>query len=98
MDIELGRIYIVLSDDVERRLRLSIVQRLGGKKGSLSGAIQEAVIDWLKKDAKARNWTADRKVTLNIHSLGYKFSQFSVDGKQLSELNRRKIDDKWKRA
>ena len=46
----LGRIYVVLSDGVERRLRLAIVKRLGGKKGDLSGAIEEAVNDWLGKD------------------------------------------------
>jgi hypothetical protein len=46
----LGRIYVVLSDGVERRLRLAIVKRLGGKKGDLSGAIEEAVNDWLAKD------------------------------------------------
>jgi hypothetical protein len=46
----LGRIYVVLSDDVEHQLRLAIVKRLGGKKGSLSGAIEEAVNDWLGKD------------------------------------------------
>jgi len=40
----------VLSDGVERRLRLAIVKRLGGKKGSLSGAMEEAVSDWLSKD------------------------------------------------
>jgi hypothetical protein len=40
----------VLSDQVEHRLRLAVVMRLGGKKGDLSGAIQEAVVDWLKKD------------------------------------------------
>jgi len=50
----LGRIYIVLADDFERRLRLAVVMRLGGKKGDLSGAIEEAVVDWLKKDAKPR--------------------------------------------
>ena len=48
--LSLGRIYIVLSDDVERRLRLTIVKRLGGKKGDLSGAVEEAVNDWLGKD------------------------------------------------
>jgi len=53
----LGRIYIVLSDQVERRLRMAVVMRLGGKKGNLSGAIQEAVTDWLKKDAKPRGLT-----------------------------------------
>jgi len=51
----LGRIYIVLSDATERRLRLAVVTRLGGKKGDLSGAIEEAVTDWLKKDVKRRN-------------------------------------------
>ncbi len=40
----------MLSDDIERRLRLAIVKRLGGKKGDLSGAIEEAVSDWLGKD------------------------------------------------
>lgn len=40
----------MLSDDVERRLRLTIVKRLGGKKGDLSGAVEQAVNDWLSKD------------------------------------------------
>ena len=47
--IDLGRLYIVLSDPVERRLRLAVVVRLGGKKGNLSGAIESAVVDWLNK-------------------------------------------------
>ncbi|MGA3296906.1 MAG: ribbon-helix-helix domain-containing protein [Candidatus Bathyarchaeia archaeon] len=51
----MGRIYIVLSDEVERRLRLAVVTRLGGKKGDLSSAIQEAVVDWLKKDTKSKD-------------------------------------------
>jgi len=42
-------VYIVLSDEVERRLRLEIVKRLGGKKGDLSEAIEMAVKEWLKK-------------------------------------------------
>jgi hypothetical protein len=46
----LGRIYVVLSDNVERRLRLAAVERLGGRKGDLSNAIEEAVNDWLSKD------------------------------------------------
>ena len=44
-----GKLYIVMSDKVERKLRLAVVARLGGKKGSLSGAIEMAVKDWLKK-------------------------------------------------
>ena len=45
----MGKIYVVLSDEVERRFRLEVVKRLGGKKGDLSAAIQEALKDWLKK-------------------------------------------------
>ena len=45
----------MLSDRVERRLRLAVVMRFGGKKGDLSGAIEEAVTDWLKKDRKPKH-------------------------------------------
>ena len=48
----MGRIYVVLSDAVERRLRLAVVARLGGKKGDLSAAIEIAVKDWLSKKKK----------------------------------------------
>ena len=33
---------------------MAIVKRLGGKKGNLSGAIEEAVKDWLGKDWSKR--------------------------------------------
>ncbi len=45
----MGKLYIVLSDEVERRLRIEVVKRLGGKKGDLSAAIEEAINDWFKK-------------------------------------------------
>jgi hypothetical protein len=51
---DLGRLYIVLSDEVEHQLRLAAVVRLGGKKGDLSGAIELAVKDWLGKKSKNR--------------------------------------------
>jgi hypothetical protein len=49
VDGDLGKLYIVISDEVERRLRLETVKRLGGKKGDLSAAIEEALKDWLNK-------------------------------------------------
>jgi hypothetical protein len=49
VDTNLGKLYIVISDEVERRLRLEVVKRLGGKKGDLSAAIEEALKDWLNK-------------------------------------------------
>ena len=45
----MGKLYIVLADEVERRLRWEVVKRLGGKKGDLSAAIEEALKDWLNK-------------------------------------------------
>ena len=51
----MGRIYIVLSDAVERRLRMAVVVRLGGKKGNLSAAIETAVKDWLQKGMNPRD-------------------------------------------
>jgi len=51
----MGRMYIVLSDETERRLRLAAVTVLGGKKGDLSAAIEEAVKGWLKKNASKQD-------------------------------------------
>lgn len=59
----LGRMYIVLSDEVERRLRLAAVTVYGGKKGDLSGAIENAVREWLDKHATQNNiskWVNDQ--------------------------------------
>ena len=47
----MGKLYIVVSDEVERRLRLEVVKRLGGKKGDLSAAIEMALKDWINKKA-----------------------------------------------
>ncbi len=44
----LGKLFIVIDDEVERRLRLAVVLR-GGRKGDLSSTIEEAVEEWLKK-------------------------------------------------
>ena len=58
---DLGKLYVVLSDEVERRLRLAIVVRLGGKKGNLSGAIEAAVVDWLNRKPRGRTLEAERQ-------------------------------------
>ncbi len=42
----------MISDAVERRLRLEAVKRFGGKKGDLSGSVEEALKDWFKKRAQ----------------------------------------------
>jgi hypothetical protein len=43
----LGRINVDISNELEKQLRLKIVQRFGGKKGDLSKALQEAVRTWI---------------------------------------------------
>ncbi len=45
----MGRMNIVLSDEVEKQLRLKVVEVYGGQKGALSKAIEEAILIWLKK-------------------------------------------------
>jgi len=47
----MGVVFIVIDDNVERRLRLAVVLR-GGKKGELSSTIEEAVEYWLKKHSR----------------------------------------------
>lgn len=47
----MGRLLVLVPDDLEHRLRFAIVSMNveGGKKGGLSAAVTEAIEDWLKK-------------------------------------------------
>jgi hypothetical protein len=45
--VELGRISAVLSDELEKKLRLKALETLGGRKGDLSRAVEEAVKTWV---------------------------------------------------
>ena len=51
----MGRLLVLVPDDLERRLRFGIVSMnvAGGKKGALSAAVTEAIEDWLKKNEKS---------------------------------------------
>jgi hypothetical protein len=44
----MGTLNIVLPDDVERKLRVAVAER-GGKKGDLSGTVEEAIKEWLER-------------------------------------------------
>ena len=45
----MGRIVVTFSDDLEKKLRIRTVERLGGKKGDLSRAVEEAVKIWIAR-------------------------------------------------
>ena len=50
----MGRVNIVLPDDLERRLRVAVAES-GGKKGDLSGTIEQAIKELLERiDADER--------------------------------------------
>jgi hypothetical protein len=46
----MGRINVELPDELEKKLRFKAIERLGGKKGDLSRAIDEAVEIWISKE------------------------------------------------
>ncbi len=43
----MGRISVDLPNELEKQLRLTTVERFGGKKGDLSKAVEDAVKTWV---------------------------------------------------
>jgi len=50
MVIEMGRISVDISDELEKQLRFKTIERFGGRKGDLSRAVEEAVKTWVTKE------------------------------------------------
>lgn len=50
----MGRIDIILPDDLEERFRREVARRLGMRRGNLTLAIQQAIELWLEKSEKGR--------------------------------------------
>jgi len=48
----MGRITITLNDDLDKKLRETISNTLGFKKGNLQVAIEEALEQWIKEHKK----------------------------------------------
>lgn len=48
----MGRIDIILSDDLEKRFREEVFKRLGMKRGNITLAIQEAIEQWIERGKK----------------------------------------------
>jgi len=50
--IEIGRISAILSDELEKELRLKSIEVFGGKKGDLSRAVEEAIKTWIAPETR----------------------------------------------
>ena len=49
MGIIMGKMNIVLNDDLENKFRKVVFERKGMKKGNISKAIEEAIKCWMKQ-------------------------------------------------
>jgi len=47
--LTMGKMNIVLSDEMENRFRRAIFEKKGMKKGNISEAIEEAIDIWIEK-------------------------------------------------
>jgi len=50
MVVEMGRINVYISDELEKKLRFKTIERFGGRKGDLSRAVKEAIETWVAKE------------------------------------------------
>ena len=48
----MGRIDVILPDELEHKLRMEVGKRMGVKRGNLTEAIKEAIDIWLNQDEK----------------------------------------------
>ena len=46
----MGRVYVEISDELEKKLRIKAIENFGGRKGDLSRAVEEAVKTWVAKE------------------------------------------------
>lgn len=44
----MGKLNVVLPDEVEERFRKAVFERMGMKKGNISEALEEAVEIWMR--------------------------------------------------
>jgi hypothetical protein len=45
----MGKINLIISDELEKKFREAIFKRYGLKRGNISKAIEEAINDWIEK-------------------------------------------------
>jgi hypothetical protein len=47
MVINMGRISVLLSDDLEKALRFTTIKVYGGRKGDLTRAVEDVITTWV---------------------------------------------------
>lgn len=50
--VGMGRIDVILPDDLEKKFRMEAGKRLGAKRGAFTEAIINAIEVWMKEDTK----------------------------------------------
>lgn len=56
----MGRIDIVISDELEKEFREEVSKSLGMKKGNISLAIEDAIKSWMETNKKKRSDAAKK--------------------------------------
>jgi len=46
----MGRISVLLPDELEKKLRFKTIERFSGKKGDLSRDVEEAIDAWVTRE------------------------------------------------
>jgi hypothetical protein len=56
----MGRIDVILRDDLEKEFRMAVAKELGMKKGNLTVAIEEAIKQWIEAKRKREKAAAGK--------------------------------------
>jgi hypothetical protein len=46
----MGRISVIIPDELEKQLRFTTIERFGGKKGDLTRAVAAAITTWVTQE------------------------------------------------
>jgi hypothetical protein len=49
MVVSMGKIDLIISDELEKKFREAIFKRYGLKRGNIAKAAEEAITDWIEK-------------------------------------------------
>ena len=49
----MGRIDVILPDDIEDKFRNAVYKRYGMKRGNITEAINNAIVDWVNENSPA---------------------------------------------